>query len=353
MRSTSQQMNDCTPTISRRALLVAGAASLAAMLPAGMPASAKAGILDLVADGEEEAPEGGETGRGLPESVSLWTSRTFYRDGDTPTTILRREYDEHGNILKHTTEHFVDGVSDGVLIATYAYENGLPTGRSIAPEGEEPVETPGFGIVFDDEGYPVLVNWDGDDVSAIAFHATGYVEVDSEVYDTEDYRDVACSFYDDEGYPTACHFSVNGTYRTATWELDDRGYPVGVTVEDAHAFYLDADDYLVAQQELGAADLGELARYFYSDKMDPSDATPFDGHAAGFVPTPDGGAVAYDADDSWPAGTFSCATDDDGNIVAVYNELGTLIFESTFETFSDPTPWAMCMSGYRFMLGVL
>ena len=72
-----------------------------------------------------------------------------------------------------------------------------------------------------------------------------------------------------------------------------------------------------------------------------------------FMPTPDGGALVYIADNFRPYGVYYCETDDRSNITAVYDENGILRYEATHETFQNPTGWAMYMSAYRFVLGIL
>ena len=366
MQTTSDIIKNDTPLLSRRVLVAIGLASMAAAA-ASRPLTAHAAISDLVMDiaADQEVAEADQdaadvdhvaptahAARTLPDSVWLWTTRSFRYEDGIPRTTMQRSYDERGNILEHRMQSIWDG-EEMSYTTVYDYEDGLPVYRGgLSPDGSRP-ETSVFHATFDDEGFPVTVTWDEDDVSTTEFHATGYVASDIEMDSTGDVPLPVSSFYDENGYPVAFSIGFDETYREATWDFDERGYARSLTVRDTNSVYIDADALVAIEAELDSLDFADLANRFALENEGLFGNGAIKGHAFELVRLSNGGALAYDADGWWPVGTFTCETDEAGNIVAVYDEQGALIYEATFELFENPTAWAMCMSGYRFLLGIL
>ena len=375
----SLHANDDVRLSRRQALMAGAAASLGALGLTG--ADAIAAFADeahgsfFSGPGPAPADQGGAAGVNVSttDAAWLWTSRDFFGPDGKHASHLERAYGPDGNIVHHHLDGYYGEGDEITSVLDYDFEivEGVPTGRQLGSWEDGSAYKRVTPIIWDESGVPSRIHWGIDDTSRLAFDLqSGRCVMDCEC-DTE--GGVYCLFYDEAGYSTRdiVRFSPANNPATCidyTWHFDDAGRPVsvdavrseGVIVEAAAR---DALGYLKGCARIDpdalawAGELPELSAYYLSEclceSVDEINSLPDEDQLAlatadlVVVDLPTGQAYVGLPESAQEPETATLDIDEAGNIVAVYDEAGTLRCQASFQLVEHPTPMALYYSGYK------
>ncbi|MBR2835232.1 MAG: hypothetical protein IKE43_05940 [Coriobacteriales bacterium] len=311
-----------------------------------------------------------ESERTLPDSVYVWTERRVYNEGQFSHKVTR-EYDKQGNLVYQISVWQNAENNGNPRVWNYEYnEDGVITGIHLDGSGTDTPDIPSL-VIYDEFNAPTYVEWFNSDEELdcewLEYYPNGLVAVTLEI-DTysESGSTIFYLKYDENGYPTEHMFE--GIYRDCVWEFDADGNPLGFTTSERYAGYLDADAMKIVDQARNSTsstksmlesvvspDGAALWTDLLLAAMDnPELVVELEKDGLIILDLPNGGAFLLPPEAS-PDTTrlYTCKTDKAGNIIAVYDQNGTVCWEVDFELATDPTPWAMYWSTIGYNLSMI